>query len=98
MSYYWFNREKLLKNAWNKYYNKVRKQKAAEYYKKNADVIKFEARNKYKNMSEKEKKKKGRYQRERYYTTDLNEKLNQYQRDYYASKKTNMSERTDIEI
>ena len=44
MSYYWFNREKLLKNA-------------AEYYKKNADMIKFEAKNKYKNMSKKEKKK-----------------------------------------
>ena len=58
MSYYWFNREKLLKNAWNKYHYKGGKQKAAEYYTKNADVIKFEARNKYKNMSEKEKKKK----------------------------------------
>ena len=57
MSYYWFNREKLLKNAWNKYHNNGGKQKAAEYYKKNADVIKFEARNKYKNMSKTEKNK-----------------------------------------
>ena len=57
MSHYWFNREKLLKNVWNKYHNKGGKQKAAEYYKKNADVIKFEARNKYKNMSKKEKNK-----------------------------------------
>ena len=57
MSYYWFNREKLLKNAWNKYHNKSGKQKTAEYYKKNADVIKFEVKNKYKNMPEKEKKK-----------------------------------------
>ena len=53
MSYYWFSREKLLKNAWNKYHNKGGKQKAAKCYKKNADVIKFEAKNKYKNMSEK---------------------------------------------
>ena len=53
MSYYWFNTEKLLKNAWNKYHSKGGKQKAAEYYKKSADVITFEARNKYKNMSEK---------------------------------------------
>ena len=37
MSYHWFNREKLLKNAWNKYYNKGGKQKAAEYYRKNSD-------------------------------------------------------------
>ena len=35
MSYYWFNREKLLKNAWDKYHNKGGKQStAAEYYKK----------------------------------------------------------------
>ena len=34
MNYYWFNREKLLKNAWNKYHNKAGKQKGAEYYKK----------------------------------------------------------------
>ena len=58
MSYAWFNREKLLKNAWNKYHNKGGKQKAAAYYKKNADVIKFEAKNKYKNMSGKRKTKK----------------------------------------
>ena len=34
MDYYWFNREKLLKNALNKYHNKGGKQKATEYYKK----------------------------------------------------------------
>ena len=34
MSYYWFTREKLLKNAWDKYHNIGGKQKAAEYYKK----------------------------------------------------------------
>ena len=28
MSYYWFNREKILKNAWDKYYNKGGKEKA----------------------------------------------------------------------
>ena len=32
MSYYWFNREKLLKDAWNKYHNKGDKEKAAKYY------------------------------------------------------------------
>ena len=54
MSYYWFNREKLLENAWNKYHNKRGKQKATEYCKKNeARKKKFEARSKYKNMSEK---------------------------------------------
>ena len=39
MSYYWFNREKLLKNIWDKNHNKEGKQKAAEYYRKNADLI-----------------------------------------------------------
>ena len=32
MSYYWFNKEKLLKNAWNNYHNKDGKQKAVKYY------------------------------------------------------------------
>ena len=68
---------------------KVENRKLPNITQKNADVIKFETRNKYKNMSEKEqKKKKRKYQRDRYYTTDLNEKLKQYQRNYYASKKT----------
>ena len=31
MSCYWYNRERLLKNAWNKYHNKGGKQKAAKY-------------------------------------------------------------------
>ena len=29
MSYYWFNREKILKNAWDRYRNKGDKEKAA---------------------------------------------------------------------
>ena len=58
MSYYWFNKEKLLKKAWDKYHNKGGKQKAAEYYRKNADLIKFDARNKYKSLSEDKNNKK----------------------------------------
>ena len=38
-------------------------------------------------MSEKAKKKKRKYEREIYHMPNLNEKLKQYQRDYYASKK-----------
>ena len=53
--------------------------------------MRLEARNKYKNLSEKEKNKKRKYQRERYHmNTDLNERLKQYQRNYYASKKNNL--------
>ena len=29
MSYYWFNREKILKNAWDRYRNKGGKEKTA---------------------------------------------------------------------
>ena len=89
MSYYWFNKEKLLKNiSKKKYHSKGGKQKPAENYKKkkNADMIKFVAKCKYKNMSEK-KKKERKYQGERYYMPNLNEELKQYQRDYYVSKK-----------
>ena len=87
MSYYWFNREKVLKNAWDKYHNKRDKSKAAKYYAAN-QVLRENARNKYKNLSEKEKNKKRKYQRERYHmTTELNERLKQYQRNCYSSKK-----------
>ena len=87
MNYYWFNRENFLKNARNKYHNKRGKQKAAEYCTKNAYLIKFEARNMYKNLSEKEKNKK-KCQRERdNMSNGLNERLKQYQRNYYVSKK-----------
>ena len=48
----------------------------------------IEAKNKYKNFSEKEKNKKRKYQRERFHiNTDLNKRYKQYQRNYYASKK-----------
>ena len=30
MGYYWFNKEKLLKHAWDKYHNKGGKQKVAK--------------------------------------------------------------------
>ena len=89
MSYYWFNREKILKNAWDKYYNKGGKQKAAKYYVANQNVLREDAKNKYRNLSEKEKNKKRKYQRETYHmNTCLNEILKQYQRNYCTSKKT----------
>ena len=71
----------------NRYHNEGGKQKAAKYYKNNADMIKFEAKNKYKNMSKEEKNKKRKYQRERYRIPSLNEKLKQYQRNYNLSEK-----------
>ena len=86
MSYYWFKREKLLKTAWDKYHTKGGKQKASKYYATNQKVLTEDARNKYRNLSEKVKKSKN-HQRERYHmNTDLNERLKQYQRNYYAPK------------
>ena len=59
MSYCWFNRENLLKNAWDKYHSKGGKQKAAKYYATNQKVLREDAKNKYRKLSEKEKNKKG---------------------------------------
>ena len=54
MSYYWCNRQEILQKAKERYF----KEKAAEYYKKNKEVIKEKSRNCYKNMSEQKKKTK----------------------------------------
>ena len=54
MNYYQFNRQKILQKAKEKY----SKEKAAEYYLKNKEVIKEKARNRYRNLSEKEKSTK----------------------------------------
>ena len=52
MSYYWFNRQEILQKAKERY----SKEKAAEYYKQNKKFIKERSRNRYKNLSEEEKK------------------------------------------
>ena len=58
MNYYWFNRKKLFKNAWDKYHNKGGKQKAAKYSAANQELLREDARNKYRNLSENKKIKK----------------------------------------
>ena len=60
MSYYRFNREKILKNAWGKYHNKEGKQKASKCYAAKQVVLRQDARDKYRSLSEKEKVKKRR--------------------------------------
>ena len=40
MSYCWFNRQELLEKANNRYHNGAGKEKAADYYIANKDVIK----------------------------------------------------------
>ena len=76
MSYSWFTREKLLKNGWDKYHIKVGKLKATKCYAANQQVLREDARNKYRDWPEKENNKKMKYQRERYHMNiDLNDKL-----------------------
>ena len=53
MSYYWFNRQEILQKAKERY----SKEKVAQYYKQNKEVIKEKSRNRYKSLSEEEKTK-----------------------------------------
>ena len=61
MSYYWFNKEELLKKAKTKYHNKGGKGKADKYYDDNKKAVKVKVRNKYKNLKEEEKQLKRQY-------------------------------------
>ena len=88
--YYWFNRSEILKNEGDKYHNKGGKETAAKYYAANQEMLRQDARNRYRGLSKEEKDKRRKYQRARYHmNTDLNEKLKQYQRNCYPSKKIN---------
>ena len=62
MSYYWFNRKKILQKAKERY----SKEKAAEYYAQNKEAIKEKSREHYKNLSKEEKDKIKEYQRKKY--------------------------------
>ena len=61
MSYYLFNRQEILQIAKKTY----SKEKAAEYYLQNKEVIKEKPRNRFKNFSEGEKNKIKEYQKKR---------------------------------
>ena len=51
MSYYWFNRQEILQKAKERY----SKEKPAEYYKQNKEVIQEKSRNRYKTCQKKKK-------------------------------------------
>ena len=56
----------------------------------NREILKDDARNRYRSLTKTQKDIKRKYQIERYHmNTVLNEKLNQYEINYYASKKVN---------
>ena len=50
MSYYWFNKQGILQKAKRTY----SKEKGAEYYLQDKEIIKQKARDSYRNLSEKE--------------------------------------------
>ena len=62
MSYYWFNRENLLKSM-KSVIIKEEIKKAGEYYKDNKEAIKEKTRNKYKHLTEEENELKGSIQK-----------------------------------
>ena len=76
MSYYQFNRQEILQKAKERYF----KEKDAEYYLKNNEVIKEKAREHYKNLSQEEKDKIKEYQKKRY------QELVQYKKESLKNK------------
>ena len=66
MGYYLFNRKELLQKAKDRYCNGSGKGKTAEYYIADTEVLRENATNKYRNLSEEEKEVKTEYGRNRY--------------------------------
>ena len=71
-----FNRQEILQKAKKTY----SKEKAAEYYLQNKEVIKEKARDRYRNLPEEEKNKIKEYQRKRY------QELIQYKKEALKNK------------
>ena len=61
MSYHWFNRQEILLKAKERY----SKEKGAEYYAQNKEVVKEKLRERYKTFSQEEKNKTKEYQRKK---------------------------------
>ena len=76
MSYNGFNKKEILQKAKDRY----SKEKAAEYYLQNKEVIKEKSKNWYRYLSEEEKDKIKEYQRKRY------QKLVQYKNEVLQNK------------
>ena len=74
MNYYWFNRQEILLKAKENY----SKEKAAEYYKQNKEVIKEKSREHYKNLSQEEKDKIKEYEEKKYQEFVQYKKINNF--------------------
>ena len=64
--------------------------KAKDYYKNNEERLKEQERNKHRNLSEEEKKLKKRiwYEQIPKYVGEKKQKLKEYQKNYYKTKKS----------
>ena len=76
MSFYHFNRLEILQKAKERY----SKEKTAEYYLKNKEVIKKKSREQHKNLSQEEKDRIKEYQRKKY------QELVQYKKEALKNK------------
>ena len=74
MSYYQFNRQELLQKTKDRYHNCGGIEKTAKYYIENKEVLKENARNKYRNSSEEKKEIKRKYEINKYRNMTENEK------------------------
>ena len=81
MSYYWFNRQEILQKTKERY----SKEKVAECYKLDKEVIKEKSRNRYKNFSEEEKNKFKEYQKK------WCQELIQYKKEALKNRSINLS-------
>ena len=66
IGHYWFDREEILQKSKEKYGNGGGKEKAAEHYERNNDILKEKARNRYKSLSDEDKEAKREYSKNRY--------------------------------
>ena len=89
MNYYLFNMQESLQKAKDRYHYGGGKEKAAKYHIENKEVLRENAKNKYRNLSEEEKEAKMEYGRNRYTSITKYEKnkLKKCQRKYQAAKK-----------
>ena len=66
MSYYLFNREEWMQKTKDRYHKGGGRERVAEYYEDNKEVLRKNAKNKYRSFSEEEKEAKRAYGRDSY--------------------------------
>ena len=81
-----------IKNGWSKLLSKKQRcdTRQRKYYENNKKLLRENAKNKYRNLSHKEKNIKGDYGRNRYHniSEEKKQKLKKYQKNYREAKKS----------